>query len=493
MPWGPVLGVAALGVVSGLTAAVVPAIQASRQSPVQVLSGRAAVDLPGRAGRPVLGAALVLLGLAANAFALHRGTLSVLVAAVPLVFGLVALVPWLVQVTGRLAGRLPLPLRLSVRDAARHRVRTSSATAAVMAATMGVVAVGIGFQSLYAQREAERPLAVPAGTTTITAGTLDEQKWAALREFARAELRGANLVSGLAATDAQGNSVTVSVAYQTVLADDPAQHRYYVPMPVGDARLLAFLQGGHDARAAAALAAGQVVVFDPSLVRDGTVELRASWDDGTTPARTLRVPAVVARAGSAAQGGALVPEPVLARAGLKAVERVLYADEVPADPSRLDTKVRATFGDRVFSVVQEGLDRSHLMVMLILLAAALVLVLGGTFAATGLAAADMRQDLDTLSAVGGPPLVRRLVVAAQAACVSGLGALVGLAGGTVSGIALTWPLTRSSGAELLDPGPTVIAIPWALLAWVVVGLPALAALVAGLCARTRPALARRMA
>ncbi|MEV1171018.1 FtsX-like permease family protein, partial [Nonomuraea sp. NPDC049784] len=139
VPWAQVLGVAALGVVSGLTAAIVPAIQAGRQSPVHVLAGRAAVDTPGRAGRPVLGAALVLLGLAATGFALHRGRLSVALAAVLVVLGLVALMPWLVQATGRLAGRLPLPLRLSVRDASRHRVRTASATAAVMAATMGAV------------------------------------------------------------------------------------------------------------------------------------------------------------------------------------------------------------------------------------------------------------------------------------------------------------------------------------------------------------------
>ena len=49
------------------------------------------------------------------------------------------------------------------------------------------------------------------------------------------------------------------------------------------------------------------------------------------------------------------------------------------------------------------------------------LVLGGTFAATGLAAAEGRPDRATLAASGATGRVQRLLVAGQAAFVSGLG------------------------------------------------------------------------
>ncbi|MFI7128492.1 FtsX-like permease family protein [Nonomuraea sp. NPDC050153] len=495
VPWAQVLGVAALGVVSALTAAIVPAIQASRQSPVHVLAGRAAVDTPGRAGRPVLGAALVLLGLAATGFALHRGTLSVALAATLVVFGLVALMPWLVQATGRLAGRLPLPLRLSVRDASRHRVRTASATAAVMAATMGAVTLGIGVNSDYISNEARRGGILPAGTTMIRVWELDDQGWARVRALVQQKLAGVRLVDGLDATDAQGRSQHLLVDWQGDCSDGCRPPDYmFGPVPVADDEVLAFLQKRRDPQAAAALAAGKAVAFKPGLVRDGTITLRIE-DRGETPVKTFRVPAVEAAASEPGQGGVVISPSALTSAGFKVAQRVLYAATTSVDDQRLSTEIRAMIGEKVSVTVERGNAEGRFVALLILLAAALVLVLGGTFAATGLAAADMRQDLDTLSAVGGTTRVRRLVVAAQAAYISGLGAVVGLVAGTVSGIALTWPLTRGlyGTMELFNPGATTIAIPWLFLAGVVVGLPLLAALTAGLFTRTRLVPARRVA
>ncbi|MEV0230430.1 FtsX-like permease family protein [Nonomuraea sp. NPDC050786] len=494
VPWVQVLGVAVLGVVSGLTAAIVPAIQASRQSPVQVLAGRAAVDTHGRAGRPLLGIALVALGVAANVWAVRGTLLSVAVASVPVVLGFVALMPWLVQVTGRLAGRLPLPLRLSVRDASRHRVRTASAAAAVMAATMGAVALGIGADSSYADREANHGTVTPMGTTTFEGMGLDDQAWAKLRAFVKGKVPAGSLVTGPAVTDARGEPLAVNVAWTKYCTKDDCRSPdlYFVRMPVGDERVLGFLQGRRDPQAAAALAAGKAVAFDPRLVRDGFVELevRPLVAEDNKPIKSLRVPAVVSKAADASQTGVIIPASAMTAAGFKAVERVLYTSYVPDDDLGLNTEITILVGEGAFADVNKGYGEDRFMVLLVLLGAALVLVLGGTFAATGLAAADMRQDLDTLTAVGGPPRVRRLVVAAQAAYISGLGALVGLVGGTVSGIALTWPLTRSSME--VYAGPQVIAIPWLFLAAVVVGLPLLAAVVAGLCARTRMTLARRV-
>ena len=120
------------------------------------------------------------------------------------------------------------------------------------------------------------------------------------------------------------------------------------------------------------------------------------------------------------------------------------------------------------------------------LVGALVLVVGGTLAATRLAAADMRPERATMMAIGAPPRTLRMVVAGQALYISGLGALVGLVAGTVTGVALSRPMTTHGAGD-----PATIAIPWPFVIAVVVGLPILAT-VAALITRTRLPLARRL-
>ncbi|PZG21625.1 ABC transporter permease [Nonomuraea aridisoli] len=506
VPWLQVLGVAALGVVSGVTAALVPAVQASRQSPAQVLAGRAAVDPPGRAGRPLLGLVLVVLGAGGCVAAARRDELSVVVAAVVLGLGLVALMPWLVRRTGRLAGRLPLPMRLSVRDAARHRVRTSSAAGAVMGATMVAVVFGMVMASTYAEREAIRTSVEPLGTLTITHWeTADQAGWSRLKAEAERLLPGVELVPVSTAVDDRGDEVRGRVAWSPAQCADRSRcvppDWWGASLPVGDERVLRFLLRRHDERAEAALARGGAVVFDPEIVRDGTVEIQLELPraGSSLEARTLRLPAVVASPPEAAQTGVLIPASALTAAGFEVVENRLYAAHVPADEARLFRAFNTVTPGVQVHVERRG-DEGAFTVLLVLLGAAMVLVLGGTFAATGLAVADMRQDLDTMTAVGAAPRVRRLVVAAQAAYLSGLGALVGLAGGVVAGAALiragwnTFSIVGPSSREIVEMSrPEIFEIPWLFLAGLVIGLPLLAAVVAGTFTRTRPVLARRVA
>nr|WP_180903885.1 ABC transporter permease [Nonomuraea indica] len=81
----------------------------------------------------------------------------------------------------------------------------------------------------------------------------------------------------------------------------------------------------------------------------------------------------------------------------------------------------------------------------------------------------MRPEQATMVAIGAPPRTLRAVVAGQALYISGLGALVGLLAGTVTGLALARPMTTLGAGD-----PATIAVPWLFLAAVVVGLPVLA-------------------
>ncbi|MGC5014484.1 FtsX-like permease family protein [Streptosporangium sp. DT93] len=477
VPWAPVLGVAALGLLAGLVAALVPAVQAARQDTAAVLAGRspAVADRP---GRPLAGVVLVLAGLGATVVARRQpDPVWVFVSAVPVLLGLVVLTPWLVGRTGRAAARLWLPLRVSVRDAVRHRSRTASAVAAVMAVTSTVVAVGIGFQSQYTDQRNAYTSARPTGTLAIWGGSMRDATWDRVRAEAARLLPGVPLVPGYQVRDAQDRHYALRYSVRW----NGARTRRTVA--VGDRALLAFLQGRHDPRAAAALASGKAVVFDAAALRNGMLTLRASSTSG--PPRRFDVPAVVAAPADEHQGGALLPRALVERTGFSTVERQLYAAHRPPGGSSLWRDLNAVT-PRVTVAVEEG-DR-HLPAPGLWgwLAGALVLVVGGTLAATRLAAADMRPERATMAAIGAPRGTLRMVVAGQALYISGLGALVGLVAGTVTGVALSRPLTTSGTGD-----PATLAVPWPFVIAVVVGLPVLATL-AALVTRTGPLLARRL-
>ncbi|WP_345579739.1 FtsX-like permease family protein [Nonomuraea rosea] len=477
VPWAPVLGVAALGLIAGTVAALVPAVQAARQDTVSVLAGRAPA-VADRPGWPLAGGVLVLAGLAATVVARRQpDSLWVWSAAVLVMIGLVVLTPWLVRLTGRVATRLRLPLRVSVRDAVRHRSRTASAVAAVMAVTATVVAVGIGTQSEYMDRRNAYTSARPTGMLAIWGGTMADGTWNKLRAETARRLPNVPLAAGYQAKDVEGRryALRYTVRWNGIRTRRTAA--------IGDQALLRLLQGRHDPQAAAALASGKAVVFDAAAVHDGKLALRAGSTSG--PARKLEVPAVLATPADEHQGGALLPRTVVEQAGFATAERALYAMYRPPAGSTLGRDL-AKVTRRVTVASEEGYRNVPDPGLWSWLVGALVLVVGGTLAATGLAAADMRPERSTMMAIGAPPGTLRMVVAGQALYISGLGALVGLVAGTVTGVALSRPMTTHGAGD-----PATLAIPWPFVIAVVVGLPVLAT-VAALITRTRLPLARRL-
>ncbi|MFF0770795.1 FtsX-like permease family protein [Nonomuraea wenchangensis] len=477
VPWAAVLAVAVLGLISGITAALVPAVQAARQDTASVLADRppAAADGP---GRPLAGVVLVLAGLGATVVARRQSeSVWVWAAAVLIMIGLLVLTPWLVRFTGRAATRLRLPLRVAVRDAVRHRSRTTSAVAAVMAVTATAVAMGIGAQSQTMDWRKAYTSARPTGMLAIWGGTMSDATWSRLRAEAARQLPGVPLAAGYQAQDAQGRryALRYTVKWNGIRTRRTAA--------IGDRALLRLLQGRDDPRAAEALASGKAVVFDPAAVRDGKLALRASSTSG--PPRKLEVPAVVAAPADEHQGGALLPRALVEQAGFATAERQLYAMHRPPAGSTLGRDLAKVTG-RVTVASEEGYRNLPSPGLWGWLVGAVVLAAGGTLAATGLAAADMRPERATMLAVGAPPATLRLVVAGQALYVSGLGALMGLAAGTVTGVALSRPMTTRGAGD-----PATIAVPWPFVIAVVAGPPLLAT-AAALITRTRLPLARRL-
>lgn len=486
--WTEVLWLVALGLVSAVVAAMLPVL-----------------PRPSARRRPWLawaGVALMGAGVAVTVLALRLAWSWdwfqwILLSAVLIQLGLVAVTPWLVGVSERLAVRSPLPLRLAVRDAVRHRVRTACAVAAVSAATASVVAIGVGITSNQQHYRDTYAPSLPVGTMSISGRGLDDAGWVRLRAAAAAALSGAPLVAAREATRRDGLSAILTLG--TLTCVDRCRSFNQDELPIGDGRLLAVVQGRQDPVAAAALASGKAVVFDARAVRDGKVEVLYQRKGTYTH---ILLPAVVAVTANPRQGGAVLPAAPLEAAGLITAERRLYTSGTAsqAEAARLQLDLRAVAG-RAKVRVEVGFQPEGTGYLWLILAVGAVLVLGATFAATGLAAADLRPDLGTMAAVGARRVTMRLVVAAQAGYIAGLGALVGAAAGLANGAAMAWPLTEweprgvsvdTSKPPFTEPAwPPTVGVPWLLLVALTVGLPLVAALVSGSFAGTRFPLMRR--
>lgn len=512
VPWGQVGTVAALGAGSGVLAALVPAAQAARMDVVAALAGRRG-ETRTRRGWPLVGLVVTAVGVAVTVLAVRVGELGIVAGAILTQLGLVVASPWIVGLAGRLAGRFPLPLRLAARDAARNRGRTAPAVAAVTAAVAGVTALAIAGNSDIAERRAEYVPRAPVGTTTVSIPTYEPSVQdrlpvvqEELRRVLARELPGVPVLElREPAIDTWGMTCDGFSACRTLRAEtrcDPgevcglsATPTFGTPLGyvVGGESVLRFLLGGDDPAAVRALAEGKAVVFNPAAVREGnlTLQITRRPPDYADPAveRRVDVPAVV-REEPAVAAKALLPPEAAEQLGVDLATRTYVVDP---DDHRLTPDEEQRLSEAVAGVtplasvyVERGYDDSLGFVYALLVVTAVVMVLGGTLVATGLAAADSRPDLATLAAVGAAPRTRRLITMGQAAVVAVLGVGLGLVAGAVPGVAMTWPLTMTDGlpGQPQVAGP-MIDVPWLLLGGLAATLPLLAVLAAGIFTRSR--------
>lgn len=161
-------GIALLAVVTGLLAAIVPAVTASRQTVVASLTGRRGVRKANRV-LPILGLSAVVLGAGVALYGSTVSDQAMIVGGGSALaeLGVVALTPTLVGLFGRIGRWLPLSPRLALRDAVRNRGRTAPAVAAVLAAVAGTVAVATYTASSDAQAEARYEPQLPHGAVAI--------------------------------------------------------------------------------------------------------------------------------------------------------------------------------------------------------------------------------------------------------------------------------------------------------------------------------------
>ncbi|GAB3152567.1 FtsX-like permease family protein [Microbispora hainanensis] len=506
VPWAGVAMVAMLGVVAGLLAALAPAVAASRTDPVAVLSGRRERGRE-RAGRPVLGTVLVVAGTAATIASAGHDIAWTATSALVTQLGLVALVPVFLAATARLAARLPLPLRFAARDAVRNRGRTAPAVAAVMTAVVALVSVGVAGHSVVAQRSVLDYAQAPAGALQVTGPDLTPELWDRVRSAVREELP-----AGVPLIEARMLATRSGAPLYAFVPDDASEsHRMVVSdaagsggLLVGGEDLLRYVLRREDPGAVAALREGKPVVLNPDVIRQGEVRIELAPATGEEAPPPLTLPAVGVRPTGQGWARVVVSPEVAAKNGYAAVTCMLVVD--PADfrtpqatAGRIAAKVERITGMAVVRLETPQTPGDTLFLVVLGIAAA-VLVLGMTSVATMLAAVEARPDLETMSAVGAAPRVKRAVVAGQALVIALLGSVAGVLAGLAPGVAAAWRpapfpavVVRADGTTTMVPADPAIAIPWALIGLLVVGLPLLAALGGAAFTRSRLPLPRRRA
>jgi putative ABC transport system permease protein len=545
------LGIAALAVLTGLLAAIAPAVTASRQSVLMSLTGRRGIRHANRV-LPVVGLGAVCLGAGVAVFGSMRTSNAMAIGAGSGIaeLGVVALTPTLVGLFGRLGRWLPLAPRLALRDAVRNRGRTAPAVAAVLAAVAGTVAVATYATSNDRGSRDEYQARLPYGTVSVAAydgKDLDTVRAAIEKRFP-VEHRADVSQLAVGPTRCDYNATTkgcgdiqpeVPKANKCPMNEDNAQETYTEAQRrafafdwrcasgggspsvaisgnsgvlVGGADVMHSL-GVHDKAAEQALARGETVLFDKTYADRGSMMFKVVTDvnkyvpDGQEPVGPVKaLPAYVAHEGIKQTYGlvALVPPKAAADAGIRTIPAGSYytTSRMPDSKERQGLQSDlAKIGTNTETYVERGYTAKNSLVLLALTLFAGLVTVGAAGIATGLAQADAEPDLKTLSAIGAPPRVRRLLSAFQCGVVAAMGVLLGSAAGVLPAIGLRrnerrlawvdyWNGVSSGWAGQGKPHVPIV-IPWSTLGLLLIAVPVGAALLAGLVTRSRGQLGRR--
>jgi putative ABC transport system permease protein len=530
------LAIVALAVVVGVLAALVPAFTAARQSVVAALTGRRGV-VRSRKRWLVLGLVMTAAGAAIAGYGALRVSSTVILGGLVIgELGLVLCTPALVGLIARAGRLLPLAPRIALRDTARNRAAAAPAISAVMAAVAGTLAIGVYLDSQQAQSAGQNPPALPNGYAGIVLKGLGETTRAQLTRAAEQSLPVDRIADVRTVSCPAGPKDMVCEVHPSI----PEQNRCpYLERPnltpadqraarrdrrcdyadeaysgmfdravVDDGNALPLLTGatGDDlAKAVAMLRSGGVVIPDKGAqyVVDGKATVTVSQyreevsTDSTKMApppkeRTVSLPAYAMTSGEKT-AGIFVSPGALATLGVTAEPAGLVAatSRMPtqAEEDRFRAAVRTIADGETTYLQHPHTTRSPRLIILAIGAA--VVTLGAAGIATGLAAADGRRDLSTLAAVGASPRVRRLLSLSQSGVIAGLGSALGVVAGIGSAFAVLFALNQAYADEWPAPPAYPIRAPWTALLVVLV-VPVIAMLGAGLVTRSRLPIERRL-
>jgi putative ABC transport system permease protein len=505
LPWWAIIACVVLAIVTALAASWWPARTVARLPIVAALSGRPAPPQPAHRSA-LLGTVLATAGFVALILAHATHTLLIIGGILAITAGMLLLAPLGIRVLAAPARRAPVAVRLALRDLARYQARSGAAVAAAglavgIAATIGVTAA--------AQQAHDR---------TLTGGNLPTNQlivWLPDPGAGGPGGPGLKVAPADSATSAPSmpspqviassrstaKSIAQTLGTNTVVELDTAID-LSAPVPAGapfdaaEATLVhPFTEGGHvhGWRQVANPYVATRAVLDLYRIPSGavaqtsdiltsrhdlgraqlgtgfksnfgpvTVQVAPALPNFTSAPNTLITPKALAARGLTAE-----PSGWLIQTGHR-----LTAAQI-TDAQRRAAAAGVTIETRTGPdhTLQNLRDYSTL--------AGVLVALGVLAMTVGLIRSETAGDLRTLTATGASSTTRRALNATSAAALALLGGVLGVASAYLALIAWHWH----------DPG-YLGQPPYADLALLILGLPVLAAIGAGLLGRTPKGLTR---
>ncbi|MDN5581020.1 MULTISPECIES: FtsX-like permease family protein [unclassified Corynebacterium] len=414
---------AVVALVCGVTSALVPAIRAGKEDPVQALADGGSQRMSGFRLRMLIGPLFLIPGVFLIAASDNLVPLGIAVAGIGVVLSS-GLSVWLLS---RLGNILPTAGRLAVRDSLRNNHRTVPAIAAIagttfLAATALTLSYNTQVQTHYRDNVAVMST-YQGGNESLYTTEIDQagERLGALSHHPLADI-GSRTVDG--------RTFSVSLSF-----DDRRKSGGFYPLydwadiRATDGNLYSTFSGveDHDVSAAVdALAEGKAVVSNPELLEGDELPLDLreydpyygytpgySDEDPGPPDDTLRIPAVVIpglTGGTGADQVALSPDTA---ESLSLEQR--YQGEVFLLDSRPSLLAAAGTTMGVWptnfpnvTVDTPAVDGEQAMWVTIPVALSWLLTLGTVLLVVMLAATESRRDMSTITAIGaGPGLLRR--------------------------------------------------------------------------------------
>lgn len=430
VPWPAVAVVLVLGSLSAVVAALLPGWSIARLTPVAALSGRFPVrsgEARAHRGAVALAASgLLLLALGGWTTARTFGPGGTEVTLAPFVAGLGLLLlvagtvwatPYVVRRLAGLGRLLPLSGRYAFRDAARHRFRTAAAVVALSVTVAGAVLAGFAFKSTARAAEGYLPPQTLELYVAGLAGEPDTGRRERLEETVESVVGPVTMFEAVSVVG--GGRVDVTVRGSSVRTVD---EETLVALGADDDVLEQFRAGAAVRIGRAANDEAVLVVRRPGADRRVTVPLIGTTTTGE------------AHGLANALGRVFVSEGTARKAGLRYGERTLVA-QATRPVTGGDVERLAVHGVSAWSEDPHRTAVSRMQFAGLGIAALLSLLVVGV--AVGLAAAESRDEVATLSAVGAGPWRRRGFGAMHGLFLGGVSVVLGVAVGVPAGMAFT--------------------------------------------------------
>ena len=510
----------ALGAVTAMLAALVPARGLGRLDVVAALRGSTRPPLPARGSGLLRGG----LGVACLAAGAGLPWLSVAgvedptalnflawVAAVVLAgTGVLLLTPTLLLGLARVAGRGPVSWRLALRDLGRNRGRATAVVAAIMGGSMILGSVWTMIVSIDADIERMYEPQLPYGQGELWASPVTAQALRSIDETL--QVAEVTTVAGRQGGD-DWRDASQLIARRPGCPDDilrgyedPAcqslgsDGRTILVAPLDTLTWLFGLDQSH----VDALAAGRLLVdttpytnvYGTTVTQlvNGNLELLYSPDGDEPQTHSLTIPASTVTGdlidhGSARARTAALATPDIANAYGLALHDWSLRVINPAGPITFDqeSRINRAINNPNWPLqVERGYQPTPQPVVWAVTTTLALLAVVAAAMATILAATELRPFHTTLTAVGANPALNSRLAMAQAATLALLGTALGFSIGILTGI----PLALSS-TEKRPWGEPLVIVPWPTASLFLIGVPLAALVVAAIASPSRPTLGKR--